>query len=243
MKASIAQQQLLLKLAEIDTRVARARRALTELPQEKALQELDKTAQPLRAALLVAQRDAEGVQDEMRRLQSDLEMVEARSKRNAELLANATDSSLAGSLSAEEASLKRRAEKLETSQLELMENEERTSAALANAEKDLAAIDEKRAALVAEMQADKAKLEAELADILAERDGQAAEITGDLLAEYEQIRAHSGIGAARIYRGVSEASNMKLSPGELATINETAPDELVYCPLTGAILVRVPEDE
>jgi len=58
----------------------------------------------------------------------------------------------------------------------------------------------------------------------------------------QSLRGRIGIGAARLRGRVSEASNMELAPAELTDILAMAPDELVHCPQSGAILVRVSDE-
>ena len=62
-----------------------------------------------------------------------------------------------------------------------------------------------------------------------------------MVAVYDKTLAKRGVGAARLFHGTSEASGMKLSPGDLADIKSAAADDLVFCPDSGAILVRSDE--
>ena len=83
--------------------------------------------------------------------------------------------------------------------------------------------------------------------IEAQRDGargatarrSPARIPADLVELYEKQRARYGIGAAAAAsRGVSMGSNVKLTESDLAVIRRAAPDDVVLCPDSGAILVR-----
>jgi predicted nucleic acid-binding Zn-ribbon protein len=120
-----------------------------------------------------------------------------------------------------------------------MEVQERAQAEFSAAQQVLAGVDERRAAIRAKISEAEQRLDRELSSHGEERAGIAAELQRDLLDLYEELRGRIGIGAARLRGGVSEASNMSLTPAELSDIRSAAPDELVFCPGTGAILVRV----
>jgi predicted nucleic acid-binding Zn-ribbon protein len=66
----------------------------------------------------------------------------------------------------------------------------------------------------------------------------ASALPEELVALYDKQRARYGVGAARLVGGVSLASNMKLSPSDLADVRSAADDDVVLCPDSGAILIR-----
>ncbi|MBN9612301.1 MAG: hypothetical protein J0H64_02335, partial [Actinobacteria bacterium] len=103
----------------------------------------------------------------------------------------------------------------------------------------LAAVDGRRGALTEAIAEAERTIASEAAAAAEARRGLAAETQGDLLDLYETTRARIGIGAARLRGNVSEASNMALAPAELTDILAAPTDEVVFCPQTGAILVRV----
>ena len=93
----------------------------------------------------------------------------------------------------------------------------------------------------AELDAELAMVEAEASGLRAQRTEFAAGLEPGMLAIYEKTLARRGVGAARLFHGTSEASGMKLSPGDLAEIKGAAADDIVFCPDSGAILVRSDE--
>ena len=76
---------------------------------------------------------------------------------------------------------------------------------------------------------------------LAERAELTATFAPELLAIYERSLAKYGVGAARLFHGKSEGSGMHLSAGDLVDIKKAAPETIVFCPDSGAILVRSEE--
>ena len=63
----------------------------------------------------------------------------------------------------------------------------------------------------------------------------------ELLDLYERQRARYGIGDALLRGGVSLASNVRLTGSDLEAVRRAAPDDVVICPDSSAILVRTAE--
>lgn len=239
MKASPRQQQLLLNLQELDTAIARLRRRRTTLPEREALAGLAGEVSETRARFMAAQRELDTQSTEIERFEADVQLVRQRRERDEQLLAQSTSSKEAQALQGELDVLARRQSELEDRELAVMELQEAAQAAFDAASEALAGVDGRRAAIQAEIDDAEQRIDRDIASQGEERAGLAAEIQRDLVEVYEELRGRIGIGAARLRGNVSEASNMALTPAELSNILETAPDELVFCPGTGAILVRV----
>ncbi|GAA2827872.1 hypothetical protein FB468_0552 [Leucobacter komagatae] len=241
MKATPRQQLLLLDLQQLDHTLARLRKRNEQLPERAELAALEAERDEVRNRYMEAQRELDGRRLELSRIEADVEVVEQRVKRDNELLAASTSSKEAQALQGELDTLGRRKGELEERQLEAMEVAEAAEQVFVEAEQVLAGVDERRDMINARIATAEAETDRDRAAAEAERAGRAAEVQGDLLALYEKTRAQAGIGAARLRAGVSEASGMALSPADLSTIKAAADDEIVFCPETGAILVRVIE--
>ncbi len=238
MKASPRQQRLLLELQDIDTAIARIRRRLAALPERAELASMEGEHREAKDAFMAVQREVDGLGAEIARFESDTETVQRRRARDEELLAVSTSPKEAQALQSELDTLKRRQGELEDRELELMETHEAAQSRYAEAETALARIEERRGDAERRMTAAAGELEQERERLAAERQGLSAEIQRDLIELYEGLRTRIGIGAARLRGNVSEASNMALTPAELHEIQNSPDDELVFCPGTGAILVR-----
>ena len=242
MKASPRQQRLLLDLHDLDTTIARLRRKRATLPERAELDGLAGEIAESREQFMAAQRELDTLNAEIERVEADVALVAQRRARDEELLAVSTAPKEAQALQAELETLARRTSELEDRELVLMEQQEAAQAAFAAAEGVLGGVDARRAAIQDAIDTAEAQIDRELDASTRERGGLAAEIQRDLLGIYEELRGRIGIGAARLRGAVSEASNMALTPAELSDFNAAAPDELLFCPGTGAILVRVEED-
>lgn len=239
MKATPAQQQRLLDLQELDNTQARLRRRREQLPERAELAGLQGELTAAKDAFMAVQRVLDTQNADIARLENDVETVRARRERDEALLAASTSPKEAQALQDELEMLARRQSELEDRELELMEANESTQAEYDAAAQALGAVDARRGALAEAIADAERGIAAEAAAAAEERRGLAAEMQGDLLDLYETTRARTGIGAARLRGNVSEASNMALAPAELTDILAAPADEIVFCPQTGAILVRV----
>ena len=242
MKALPRQQRLLLDLQQLDHSLTRLRKSHEQLPERKELAALEVEHTAARNTYMDAQRELDARRLELSRIEDDVAVVDKRTKRDEELIAASTSSKEAVALQSEIETLARRKNELEERQFEALEIAEAAEGVFAEAETVLAGINERRADILQRISAAEGEIEAERSEATGQRAGLAAEVQGDLLAYYERLRAQVGIGAARLRGNVSEASGMALTSAELSSIMSTPEDELVLCPETGAILVRVPED-
>ncbi|QBE47492.1 zinc ribbon domain-containing protein [Leucobacter triazinivorans] len=243
MKASPRQQRLLLDLQQLDHTIAQLRRKRATLPERAELAGLAGELAAARDRFMAVQRELDSQNAEIARVEADIDLVGQRRARDEQLLAVSTSSKEAQALQGELDALARRTHELEDRELELMEVQERAQAEFGEAQGLLDGVDERRAALQGRIDAAEQRLDREIAANAEERAGLSAEIQRDLVELYEELRGRIGIGAARLRGNVSEASNMALAPAELSDIRAAAPDEIVFCPGTGAILVRGADEE
>lgn len=243
MKASPRQQSLLLDLQDHDNLVARLRRKRTQLPERQELAALQGELSEAKTEFMAVQRELDAQNADISRLENDVETVRQRRRRDADLLSASTSSKEAQSLQGEIDTLEKRQGVLEERELDLMQASEETQARYDTASEILARVDERRAELTANLLEAERAIDSEIESATQERAGIAAELQRDLLDLYENLRQRGGVGAARLRGNVSEGSNMALAPAELQEIRSAAPDELVFCPGSGAILIRVEADD
>jgi uncharacterized protein len=86
-----------------------------------------------------------------------------------------------------------------------------------------------------------ATVSSEQNDAKANRATIAEKLPQDLLALYERQRERYGAGASLLRGGVSGASGLKLNEHDMAIIRAAAPDDVLLCPDSNAILVRTAE--
>ena len=241
LKASPDDQKLLLDLQALDTKLSQLDHRAKSLPQHAVLSGIDAELAVLRATALERRGTREDVALELKRLESDVEVVEARIKRDTERLEASSSVKDVAALEQELTALRKRRDDLEEIELTVMERlEEVETAAAANA----AAVDallEKQTAVEAERDAALAELANERTHAAANRRTIEAKVPADLLALYEKQRSRYGTGASLLRFGVSSANGVKLLENELQTIRAAADDDVLICPSSDAILVRTSE--
>ena len=241
LKASPDDQAHLLELQAIDTRLQQLNHRQNQLPEIAALNELTKQVEEVGRRSAADHGLVEDTKAELGRIESDVAVVEARIARDTERLdATASLKDVAG-LEAELTGLRKRQGDLEEIELEVMERLETLEAAEADSRAESADLVAQMAALEVERDAALATLNGERTHALANRKTIAEKLPADLLALYERQRERYGAGASLLRGGVSSASGVKLLENDMAAIRAAAPDDVLLCPDSNAILVRTAE--
>jgi predicted nucleic acid-binding Zn-ribbon protein len=241
LKASPEDQALLLEVQQLDTRLQQLDHRSKSLPAIAQLTELTREEEALRAAQGQKRGAWEDARTELKRVESDVAVVEARITRDSDRLQGSSSMKDVHALEQELASLKKRLSDLEDIELTVMERVEQEQQLLADAEATLAELRERKQVLEAERDAELASLESERAHARANRATVAGKVPADLLALYERQRSRYGVGASHLRGGVSGASGVRLNESDMARIRSAAPDEVLLCPDSDAILVRTAE--
>nr|WP_246414479.1 C4-type zinc ribbon domain-containing protein [Microbacterium thalassium] len=227
----------MLDLADLDERIRRAEGARKNPPQAARVQELLAQRQTLSQELSVRMGARDDLRTELKRIESDVDVVDARAKRDAERLQASSNPKEAQSLEHELASLARRKSDLEDAELVVMEKLEEADAAVAEQEQLIAQTNAEGAELSAAAKSHVAQATADAEAAGRDRVAVAASIPDALVSMYERIAAR-GVGAAALVRRTCEGCRMVLSGTDLSTLGRAAEDAVVTCPECGCILVR-----
>ncbi|QEO13057.1 hypothetical protein FLP10_00450 [Agromyces intestinalis] len=242
MKATPSAQLDLLRVQALDTRLAQLAHRLGALPQTAELAELATRDDVQRRARAEALGALEDIRTELGRIESDVQIVEARIARDGERLTHTSSMKDVTALESELVSLRKRLSDLEDQELVVMQRAE-------DAERVVASIDEERAAIAA----DRLRLEGERGDaasaldadrVAAERDREAVAglVPDDLLAFYEQRRTRGGgVGAALLRQRTCGGCTITLTGSDLERVRRAADDDVLQCPECDRILVRTDE--
>ncbi|MFJ3383106.1 MULTISPECIES: zinc ribbon domain-containing protein [unclassified Curtobacterium] len=241
MKAAPEDQVILLDVQRLDNDITRIAHRISSLQKGDRLTELSASASGLRSRLAAATGDVEDAERDLARLESDTATAQARVTRDTTMLANVSSAKDAAGLQSELDSLQRRIGDLETSELEIMEKLDVLRARVGDIEAELADVEASRSGLVAERDTEIARLEADRSAVVQSRADVAAKVPEELLALYERQRARYGFGASLLQGGVSTASGVTLTGADLQAIRAAAPDDVVLCPDSEAVLVRTSE--
>lgn len=241
LKASTEDQRLLLALQEADTTIVRLLAKAKSLPQTQRIEQLDSELSVLDRTVLERLGAHDDATAEVARIESDVQVVEARLKRNRDRLPTITDAKTATATEHENETLERRRGDLEDLELEAMQQQEDAATALAAARGDAETARAERDRLAAERELAAADLEQQLQAARAERGERAAPVPAELLALYERQRERYGIGATLLQHRTSVASGVELTASELHEIRQAADDDVILDPNSSAILVRTGE--
>ncbi|MEN0102967.1 MAG: hypothetical protein AAGC90_08565 [Curtobacterium sp.] len=241
MKAAPEDQAILLDVQRLDNDITRIAHRISSLQKGAKLTELGTTAAGLRSELVDATGKVEDAERDLARLESDTATAQARIERDTTMLQNVSSAKDAAGLQSELDSLQRRIGDLETSELEIMETLDVLRARVGDVEAKLADVEAQRTALVAERDTEIERLEGDRVSATQSRADVAAKVPDDLLALYERQRARYGFGASLLQGGVSTASGVTLTGADLQAVRAAAPDDVVLCPDSEAILVRTAE--
>jgi len=241
LKASPSDQALLLDLQEIDTRLNQINHRGKSLPEHAALQKLAAERAVLARTLGERSGAVEDVKTELGRIESDVAVVEARIKRDTDRLATSSSVKDVQALEQELDALRTRQFNLEEIELTVMERLEEVTGSYDETKREVDVIDAQVAEIEATRDATLEVVQVERANATANREAIATKIPADLLALYEKQRARYGVGASHLRGGVSSASGVKLLENVMVEIRNAAPDDVLMCPDSEAILVRTSE--
>jgi predicted nucleic acid-binding Zn-ribbon protein len=241
-KATPTEQQELLRLQAVDTRLAQLAHRLGALPQAAPLRELAETDDAVRRSRAEAFGTLEDAKAELKRFESDVALVEARIARDSDRLAHTSSMKDVSALEAELASLRKRLSDLEDAELVVMERVEQATSAVAAIDDERAAIAVAQSKLEAERDEAAAGLTTEREHAERDREVIAKGVSEALLAFYEQRRARGGgIGAALLRQRTCGGCTITLTGSDLEQVRRAAPDEVLQCPECDRILVRTDE--
>ncbi|MDQ0276763.1 putative nucleic acid-binding Zn-ribbon protein [Arthrobacter silviterrae] len=241
-KAAPAEQLRLLDIQVLDGKLRALDVQAKALKEDPRLPDLHAGVTTAKSDLVVLDTEVHDLERTLAKSEEDVALVTARiAKDDLQLNSGTGLSKDLMALQNEIESLGKRRGVLEDAELEAMEALEdataRQGAQRALVEKMQAVLDE----VVGEIRSKLGGLRMERDATAAERAELAATFDPALLAIYDRTLAKYGVGAARLFHGTSEGSGMQLSPGDLSEILGSAPDDVVFCPDSGAILVRSPE--
>lgn len=243
MNAEPADQQRLLELQALDSKLdqlAHRRRTLPQLAEHAAL---ETRAGQLRDVLVAATAAQSDLDREQRKAEADVEQVRARAERDRRIAdsGSASAKELSG-LQSELESLARRQSDLEDIVLDVMERVEAAAERTAELTKQRDATEAERERVTAALAAEQAAVDKDVEFAGSQRKLLSGQLPADLVALYEKIRAqYGGIGAAAIKRRRCEGCRLELDIAEVNEFKAAAPNAVLRHDSCRRILVRTAE--
>ena len=244
LKAAASDQQRLLDVQALDTRLDQLAHRRRTLPEHAALAELETELGVLRDQQVEAETEQSDLARELKKAEGDVDQVRARAERDQQRLDAGQVSSpkeLEG-LQHEITTLGNRQGDLEEVVLEIMErlesSQSRSSELSAQQESARARV----AALTASRDTTTGEIDAETENLQAQRATQAGSLAEDLVALYEKIREQQGgVGAAELRQRRCGGCRLELNNVEINELRDADPDEVMRCDECRRILVRTAE--
>jgi len=241
LKAAPEVQALLLELQALDTKLNQLGHRANTLPELTTIVALSAERDALRSTVGEQSGAWEDAQLELKRTEADVAVVEARVTRDKGRLQASSSVKDVAALEQELAALAKRQSDLEDIELAVMETADERAATLAASRAALDALEARIVEASAARDLALAELDVEREHAAATRSEIAGNVPDDLLALYEKQRARYGVGASLLRGGVSSASGVTLNSSDMVTVRAAAPDDVLLCPDSSAILVRTNE--
>jgi predicted nucleic acid-binding Zn-ribbon protein len=239
--ASPESQRLLLDVQALDTTLQQLAHRERSLPERAIVDTLTAESEVMREFVMQRRGELEDARIELGRVESDVQLVEARITRDDGRLQQSSSVKDIQGLEHELESLRGRLSDLEEIELSVMEKVETLEGELASATHAREEHEARVTEAVATRDAALAVIAAERGTAQQQRDAVVSQVPADLLALYEKQRERYGVGASHLRARISSASGVELTGSDLATVRNAAPDAVLMCPDSNAILVRTDE--
>jgi predicted nucleic acid-binding Zn-ribbon protein len=241
-KASPSEQKDLLRLQGLDVRLAQIEHQTKSLPQHAELREFSATTEKTRMTLGTRTGAVEDILTELRRIESDVDVVEKRILRDSDRVQHTSSVKDVQALETELTALRKRLLALEEIEIAVMERLEEAEAAVVEVEAERDAIAARVAGAEQARDLSLADLNRQLGELRRDRAAIVGGIADDLAALYE-TRFVSGRGnaAALLRARTCSGCTITLTGSDLDAVRSAPADDVLFCPDCGAILVRTEE--
>lgn len=233
----------LLSVQDKDSALAQLAHRRASLPELAVIDELQARAAEVDGQRVEAHTEVGDLERDQRKFDAEVELVRQRRVRDEQRLSSGviTNPKDLTSLQHELGALERRIGTLEDEELDIMERLEDAQGRLAAHVTELASVQADLAAATSARDAAFAAIDAESAELKAQRAALASEVSVELIALYEKIRAQYGVGAAALRARRCGGCHLDINGADLRELAARPDDEVVRCPECSRILVRTAE--
>lgn len=235
--ASEKQQALLLEVGSLDLAISRATAELATAEQSVTVDNLRNELLATSENLLQAHAASENLQSEIKKVASDVELVEARIVRDNEKAKQVSSEREQKAVIQELESLKARLSNLEDSELQLMES-------LEQADAEVKVITQKRASLNLALETELSKqhgqtltLSAQVSELSAKREAAFSKLEEELQKLYSR-KASRGIAVAQTLGRDCSACRLSINAVQFESMMAEPSDHLPTCPNCDAMIIR-----
>jgi predicted nucleic acid-binding Zn-ribbon protein len=223
-----------------DTQADQLRHKRAMLPERARAADLEAVLGDLTRELEVQDATRADLARELKKREDELALLEEKIKKEDATLygGGVSNPRELQALQEEIAGMKRRVSTIEDAVLELLESLEPVEVEVSALQSRRAENADELARVQSSLTAAEAELDVEIDAVAAEREQAAAGIPAALLAEYNQLRTHGGVGVARLSGNRCEGCHLTMAAAEVERIKRAGPDEVAHCEECGRILVH-----
>ena len=238
MKANPEDQKRLLELVQLDLELVKIAGEKAKLLAASEIQIASEKALALSDQLIDARNKAGALELELKRSETDLELVENRIAKDNQRLTTTSSAKDAQGIEHELATLAKRKSELEDAELGILDELEQVRAELKAAESAKTAAEDELAALRAALTSRTADLDSKRAELMANRVALVELIDPELVAAYQQ-KADRTVAVGRLTGRECGACRISITATNLEEILALPADEITECPNCHAYLVRL----
>ncbi|MFM7029550.1 MAG: zinc ribbon domain-containing protein [Micrococcales bacterium] len=237
MKVTENQLQDLLEISALDQQMQRDRASLLSLGEDAEYLGLQRQLRDSSADLISASNRIDGLKLDLKRLETDVELVAKREAKDQAALRTTSVVKDAQGLQQELKTLEKRRGELEEQQLQIMEQLEEAGTQMAVVTKSRSETEELLRVVIARLESSKTKLLSGLELSQATRKQLVERVPTELMSLFE-TKSKRGVAIGRLTNSQCGACRMGLSATALSEVSRVPHDEIASCPDCGAILVR-----
>ena len=238
MKANPEDQKRLLELVQLDLDLVKIAGEKAKLLAASEIQIASEKALALSDQLIDARNKAGALELELKRSETDLELVENRIAKDNQRLTTTSSAKDAQGIEHELATLAKRKSELEDAELGILDELDQVRAELKAAESAKTAAEDELAALRAALTSRTADLDSKRAELMANRVALVGLIDPELVAAYQQ-KADRTVAVGRLTGRECGACRISITATNLEEILALPADEITECPNCHAYLVRL----
>lgn len=208
-----------------------------KLSSGEALTEIEKQISGQNEILRSLQSTYEKLQDDKRKLESDIELVQKKISDDESRMKNSANPKDIAGFQHEIDGLKSRKEMLEDSELGLLEELESISKQLSKQRESKAELEESLHKRKEGLSEELGRMKLENQNLNTEIAAIRSSLAEELIAKFD-ARLAKGNAIGRIVRSACTACNMNLNSTAIAEISKVPMDEMASCPECNAIVIR-----
>jgi predicted nucleic acid-binding Zn-ribbon protein len=235
--ANLKQQEVLLEVAKLDLAIARGATTLSEAETNAAADEMRTKLLHASELLLQAHANQENLQGKIKKLASDVELVEARIEHDQKKAQQVSTEREQKAVAQELANLQARKSALEDSELEHMDELEQASQEVQELTQSRAAMSLALEKLMAKQHGETLTLSAQLDELKAKRTATFSQLTEEIQSTYTK-KSNRGIAVAQTLGRDCSACRLAINAVQFESMMAEPEDHVPTCPNCDAMIIR-----